>query len=215
LLVPSGFLQRITLFMVAIAVGVAAACTASFPVQPSTPAPLVDLVIRYSTDGVRLVKGSTSFSPRFLVYTIDAEGVYVDVSNRVVWSVSNPQVLTLPGPFSFPSGSFLLGQAGATEIYATYQGLVASLPVLVRDTPPYPYLEMTTFRSQVNLFVGPTSSFRQDVTSSVTWTTSNEKVMRVDAKGQLTPGVPGNVEIRASFNGLSDSYWTSTPPRSR
>jgi hypothetical protein len=31
--------------------------------------------------------------------------------------------------------------------------------------------------------------------------------------GQVRFGVPGNVELRASYNGLSDSYWLSAPPR--
>jgi hypothetical protein len=190
-------------------------CNASFPPQPTTPAPITALAVRFPRFGSRFVVGD--FVTGFDAYTVDADGVYTTVSQRAQWSSSNSAAL-VPSSASTLPGAFFVAGAGTVDAHAMYQGLVGSLTVPVRNNPPFPYLRISVFGIEsaptvrVELVLGPAVNVSQDVTTQVTWSSSNSSVAVVQL-GQVRFGVPGNVELRASYNGLSDSYWLSAPPR--
>jgi Bacterial Ig-like domain (group 2) len=197
------------------AVGVAA-CSASFPTEPSaTVPPLSGLVVRYPVRGTRMVIESAElFNRQFEAYTVDADGVYTRVTDHAAW-LSTDTLVVRPSVIS--PGIIGLFQAGSAEIHASYQGFLTSLPVVVRDRPAPPYLEITVGISPVRVEVvsGQSGTNRQTITSGVTWTSSDGRIASVDGRGSVSGLLPGNVEIRATYNGLSDRYWMSVPPRDR
>lgn len=208
-----GELHNIAICLV-FAVG-AAACSASFPTDPSTTVALTGLVVHYPVRGTRMVIESAELSNRqFEAYTVDADGVYTRVTDHAAWLSTDTLVAR---PSVNTPGTIGVFQAGNTQIQASYQGFLASLPVIVRDPPVPPYLEITVGISPVRVEVvsGQSGTNRQTITSGVTWTSSDDRIASVDGRGLVTGLLPGNVEIRATYNGLSDRYWMSVPPRTK
>ena len=190
----------------------AAGCNASFPTEPSPAARIASLVIHYTPFGTRMVAGwDQPFTSRnFEAYTIDSDGVYANVTRQSTWTASHPDVIPLAG---IP-GSLTRAQAGTTTLIATYEGFVATLRVEVRppDNPPHLEINLNGPRA-VSLRLPRTSQIVDR--NLVTWTSSDHEVATVDRFGNLEPHRPGNVRIIANYDGMSDLYWTSVPPRDR
>lgn len=189
-----------------------AACTATFPTEPTFPAQVADLVIHYPTTGTKAVAGFNENAPRFEAYTIDSDGVWASVTSRATWTSSDIAALTpsttSPGVFS----TFRV--AGRYEIYALYQGRQAVLTVDVRAVPPFPYLELSSVSGFSPIVrVRTNSSAGTQITSGVTWSSSDERIATIDSRGVVTPLAPGNVRIIGTYEGLSDFFWRSVPPR--
>jgi hypothetical protein len=184
------------------------ACNASYPTEPTDPAPLAELVVHYPTAGMRLVSGA--FDPKqFDAYAIDVDRVYTKVTAQAVWSSSDTRVLLQPPA----PGVFNPGQPGEAHIVATYRGLQAVLPVVVRDPPSFPFLEIRdTHTPFPTMHLRTDSSLGRQVNEQATWTTSDEQIATVE-RGRVVGHRAGNVRVIATFDGLSDWYWLSFPPR--
>ena len=189
-------------------------CSVSSPADPSFPTQAPALVIHYPANGTRMMTGGLANFTQFEAYTIDTDGVYVNVTTRAAWASSDAQVLSQVNP----TGVFMLARGGSAAVSAAYQGVQATLPVVVRDPPAFPYLQISLNppgqAPSVSIRLGPVGT--QPLTiGEVSWTTSDEQIATLDSLKRATPHAPGNVTITATVDGLSDWYWISAPPRSR
>ncbi len=152
--------------------------------------------------------------PNFEAYSVDADGVYTTITSKATWTSSNAAVMLS----SAGSGFFFIAGPGSADVNATYQGVVGSLTVTARSVPPYPYLKISLPGLlpgvlSARLVLGPTQNvLSQDISALVVWSSSNTNVATVQ-DGRVSPVAPGNAEIRASYNGLTDSCFFSVPPR--
>ena len=206
-----------------VAVAAATSCSASFPAQPTAPRP-VALTLAYSSNGTTwpIVVGRS-----FLLlqaYVIDSDRVYQIPSNSVVWTSSNPLVCTVR-PFSSGVGGVFAVAAGTAEIFAVYNGLSASLTAQSQELISGPHLSITVSVSslirgpdfataRVDVLSGTNTIVALDVGSAATWTSSDPSVATVSV-GRISGLRVGNVEITATYNGMSASYRLSVPPASR
>jgi hypothetical protein len=139
------------------------------------------------------------------------------VTTQATWSSSNSQALTP----SSPPGRFTYQIGGSHVISATYQGMQATLPIDVRDTPPFPYLHIQSQDQSVGisvftsiyLYLSAAPSGRQQLMpSETTLVSSDESIATIDQNGRFTSVSPGNVRISVTHNGRSDWYWRSVAP---
>src|SRR5205823_4386712 len=102
------------LFISVLAAFTFAGCEATPPVAPSPT--LSRLVILFA--------GPTraDFVFRLLAYVVDSDGAYTDVTDKALWSVSNPAILRNDGPF-VGGNSFLNLAPGTVSVLASYQGV--------------------------------------------------------------------------------------------
>jgi hypothetical protein len=103
-------------------------CSASFPTQPTTPAPVVGLEIRSFTTSLTGALRIGTFVT-LDAYTVDADGLYTSVSSKASWFSSNPSVVRINSQLSLPLLS--LESPGTADVTATYQGFVASVTITV------------------------------------------------------------------------------------
>jgi Bacterial Ig-like domain (group 2) len=179
---------------------------------------LVGFTIQYPSSGLgRLVLTANSFSFSLLAFAIDADGVYQPLTNGVVWTTSDPTVLRS----SPTSSTFTPAGVGTAEVYATYRGFFASIPVVVIDRVGYPYLDIDRFAlpatggtSLARAVVAQSGAVSLDVTEAAVWSSSNNAVATV-TRGRVTGVAPGNTQITATHNGAAAFYLFSVPPRTR
>src|SRR6185436_4067676 len=70
-----------------------------------------------------------------VAYTIDADGVWSDVTAGTTWFATDSSVIRV---LSTPGSLLAVGQ-GSTSVVASYGGLTASMPITVlSDVPSYP-----------------------------------------------------------------------------
>jgi hypothetical protein len=190
---------------------IVAACSPVFPAQPSTPAELASIAVMYPVAGFRTVP---SASGQFEAYAVDTDGVYLRVTNEVLWGTSDTSRIVLdrnrPGFVS-------LGPAGAADLIVVYRGSQANLPLDVRSLSiPRLTIELPRTLSSAGLFLSTASgSFTSVPSLSATWTSSDESIATVDVIGKVTARKVGNVRITATRDGLTDFFWMSVPPRSK
>jgi len=189
-------------------------CTASLPAEPTSPAQLARLVVHYPIGGSRAVVGVNDGStPQFQAYTIDSDDVWARVTSEATWSSSDTVGLS---PSTITPGLFGYRTPGSYVIYATYRGLQAALPIDVRAVPPFPYLELGNFQNRISptlRFAAGSGNAQSLLSTQVTWSSSDERVAKVDTAGTFMAVAPGNVRIFATRDGLSDFYWRSVAPR--
>jgi hypothetical protein len=179
-------------------------CTPSLPTEPSFAALPRTLRIHYQQGGTRLIGGTGQLD----AYVVDADGIYTNVSSQATWTSSEPQVLR-------GAGRSFSGPAGRYEVYSTYDGLTAVLPVEIRPAQAPPFLEISLTGTLRNVQLRPPSGNSTNVNGSVLWSSSDDQIATVDERGYLVHHKPGNVRITATREGLSDWYWIAVPPRAR
>jgi len=196
-------------WLAVVAAATAIGCSASFP-APTAPVALASVTIRYPANGANLAANSES--AQFQAYAVDGDGLFTNVTSRAAWATSNPAVL-VPLTASTLTGTFFPAAAGTADVRATYQGVVGTLTVTVRgDQQPYLRILGGPPRPSVFVFSG---GLTQDVSNVVSWSSSNPAVGEMRPTTGLFIGIPGNVELRATYNGLSGSLWLGVPPRTR
>ena len=211
-------MRTVRLMIVGVAGIIAVGCSASLPTEPSFTSLPARLVLHYPIAGTNAMLGVTGGSTQFEAYTINSDGVWARVTTQAQWSSSDGLALT---PSTGAPGVFTYRTAGRHMISATYQGLQATLPVDVRDTPPFPYLHIEAQRESVGvsnfttiyLQLGSATNARQQLMpSETTLVSSDESIATIDKNGRFTRISPGNVRITVTHGGLSDWHWRSVPP---
>jgi hypothetical protein len=192
---------------------VAAACTASYPTAPTQATPLALQIV---VGAVGPVPPGSTFS--FQSYTVDTDGAYALVTAS--WVSSDTTVLQ---PTSLGTAVRLTAVApGAANITARYEGLAASVPLIVINPQlrTFPLLSIDRAGAaiidgdrqpraflQPNLFPG-----RENVTNRVTWTSADRSVATINETGAIRRVGIGTTLITASLGDLTDWYWLSFGP---
>ena len=137
--------------------------------------------------------------------TIRVTGYYkngktVNLSSKVVWTSSNPSVVTANGNKAKAEA------AGQAALIAEYQGVkvvvqVSVVPKLTGLSASVKSLELSPGGTEtVRLIAEFDKSSESDVTALAAWTSSNERVAVVSA-GRITAKGPGTATIKASYGG--------------
>lgn len=150
-------------------------------------------------------------STQFVAVAVFDDGTTLDITNVAQWTSSNS------GTASVDSNGVVTGSgSGNVTISVSYGGQTASRPVTVSS----PTLVSISIGSAVSLGVGSTHQFiaigtysdgsTQDITQSVTWSSSSGSVASIEnspgpGKGLATALSAGTSTISASLNGISAS----------
>lgn len=155
-----------------------------------------------------LPKGTTQQFSASANYT---DGSSADITRLVAWSSSNSGVVRISN-ITGSQGLANSAAAGTATISATYGSATASTNVTVTApvatslavSPPDPLLPPggTLQMSAVAKFTDGTTS---DVTSSVTWTSSNASVATIGSQGLATGIANGTATITATLGSTSGS----------
>jgi hypothetical protein len=203
-----------------------AACSASYPTEPTNPKPLA-LIVQYATPRGKVVPGTAAANTyTFTAFTLNGDNVSENVTSKVAWRSSDPGVAQVR-----PGATFVAVAPGEARAIATYEGLEASAAMVVIDAQVLarlvPRLEVTATgplqvggppaRATANSRTLSTSSGQvvsTSVTNRVEWTSSDTNVATVDGNGFITPTGMGTALIRASMDGVVDWIWVSVAPPS-
>jgi Big-like domain-containing protein len=182
-------------------------CKANYPEGPTPTPALAGIQLHYSSNHEFINPGSFA---RLILYAIDTEGVYQDVSTRASWVSGNTSIFTSAG-----IGSVRGVSDGTANMIATYQGLTTTATIVVARNPQGLDLDLP-----FTIPVGETGQAtarqlniaRTDVTSRCTWTSSDPRVVTVEA-GNVTAHGPGTASITARFETFgSATIYLSVPP---
>jgi len=131
-------------------------------------------------------------------------GKSVTLSNKVVWTSSNPSVVSVSG------SKVKAAAAGQASVVTEYQGIplivqVSVVPKLTKLTASVKSLELAPGAAeQVRLTAVFDKTEEADVTSLAAWTSSNERVAVVSG-GQIKALAQGTATIKASYGGKTVS----------
>lgn len=136
-----------------------------------------------------------------------------DVTTQVTWSVSNPNVATIN-----QNGLATAVGNGTTEVLAEFNGITATSTITVSITSTTgsgsgtPYINITP-GSATETFIGETTQFEatgnltggasQNLTSQVTWISSNAQVATINSSGLATAVGAGTTTIIAQSGGTN------------
>ena len=143
---------------------------------------------------------------------LTATGTYADgstalISSRVTWTSSDPKIATVS-----MLGLVTSVAIGSTDIAATLSGISSPVINLTVVAPTLSSIAVTP-DSMDNLAVGTTQEFAAtgtysdgttaDITSTVTWASSNTNVATISAMGLANGNADGNTNITASLSGVT------------
>ncbi|MEK7353891.1 MAG: Ig-like domain-containing protein, partial [Chloroflexota bacterium] len=141
---------------------------------------------------------------QFRAIAIKSDGSLVDVTTTATWTSSNTSVATVGA-----TGLATAVAAGVAVITANVSGVIgttaitviASPLVSIAVTPATP--AVAAGWTQQFAATGNYSGFLVDLTSSVTWSNSNNVVARIRAGGLATSYATGTTTITATFGTIS------------
>jgi Bacterial Ig-like domain (group 2) len=194
-------------FVIAALVAIGVSCTAHYPESPTPTPTLAGLQLHYPSPLESILPGTTT---SLILYAINSEGVYEDVSTRANWSSGNPSVFTSMG-----NGNVRGVSNGTSHVIATYQGLSTTATIVVGGRTgldvSIPFIGVGETR-QATAAVTLQNRIRMDVTSRSTWTSSDPSIVTVEA-GNITAHGPGSASITARFETFgSATVYLSVPP---
>jgi trimeric autotransporter adhesin len=153
-----------------------------------------------------------------------ATGVYSDsttttMTSSVVWSSSDPIVtisatgLATVGAVTSSTPCIITavepgGLTGSTVLTVRNLPLV-SITVTPSDPPTINQGTFTQFTA-TGMFSDGSDSFTQDLSSSVTWTSTNSLVADIDASGKATGKTAGTTFVAAAWSGVTSNSVTLT-----
>ncbi|MBI2780072.1 MAG: Ig-like domain-containing protein, partial [Gammaproteobacteria bacterium] len=154
-----------------------------------------------------------------------SNGLTADLTGSSVWMSSNSSVAIV-------NAGWVTGKnQGAVTITATLQGITTSLPLLVG--PPtlqsirvaYEFVASSGtlyLTDNPKLIIGETLQFKPfgvysdgslvDISSQVTWTSTNSSVATINAAGLSTAGTPGATQITATNGPVTGSSALTVSP---
>lgn len=203
-----------------------ASCTASYPTQPTKATPTA-LYLAYAAPKGRAAPGTNSVinGYSFFAYTLDSDGAFERVSERVVWSSSDDGILRpLAGVSSAGVKSFLAISPGSADVIARLEGLQATAPTLIVHgdvVSRTPRIDLSWngqgtvgSLSKATAFLRPQTGSQRDVSNSATWSSSDPAVATVGEGGAIRAVGAGTTIITANVDGLVDWFWFSVRPLS-
>lgn len=189
-------------------------CTASYPTEPSIARP-VGLLLLYSEPRGRVAAaGGTQNQYSFSAVTVDNDGAYQFVDDRVTWLSTDDSVMQHTS-----RGTYVAVGPGTAQAIARYEGFEASAPMMAVNRglldDVYPRLNVVSPGTRPQAWVrrGPASNQSTQVTSQASWSSSDPRVATVGSTGVVTTLGVGTTLITVSFDGLTDWYWLSVAPR--
>jgi len=145
---------------------------------------------------------------QFLATGIYSDGTSADISSTVTWNSSAPTVATMSAS---SQGLAVTAGTGETRISASYGALAASTTLAVQDqlvslaiTPSA--ISMATGNGNGQPFIADgtyASGITQDLTNSVTWSSSAPTVASVSSNGLATGLTSGQTNIDASMGNVT------------
>lgn len=145
------------------------------------------------------------------------DGTTPDITNQVTWSTSDSTLATISNTAG-TNGLATALKAGGPVIVTATLGSVSSTTQLTITRPALISIAVTPAAMSVPAGIpqryGATASFSdsstQDITSSVTWSSSNPVVATISnnddaTRGLATTGAQGTTTISAAMNGMSGS----------
>jgi hypothetical protein len=152
----------------------------------------------------------TFLTQQFTAMGTFSDGSYLDISATVNWSSSNTSVATIAaGGLATPVSS------GNTNITASYSGITSAASTLTVTGGHLVFIVVTPVHSGATVGAGATVQFSatgkfddgsvSDITSFVTWTSSNANVATISAAGVASTGSTGQSTITASLAGVTGS----------
>jgi hypothetical protein len=140
-----------------------------------------------------------------------SDGSTADFTSQVVWSSSNPAAITIAS-----GGIATAIGGGTTNITATFGGLTSQPVAMMVKVLSAITIEPVT--SPRNLNVGASQAFTavgiysdgsmSDITSQVTWTSSNTNIATILSNGSATGVAAGTAIISATLSGITSSSIT-------
>ena len=149
----------------------------------------------YSDSTTTIMTGSVAWSSSDPVVTISATGL---ATVGAVTS-STPCIITAVEPG---------GLTGSTVLTVRNLPLV-SITVTPSDPPTINQGTFTQFTA-TGMFSDGSDSFTQDLSSSVTWTSTNSLVADIDASGKATGKTAGTTIVAAAWSGVTSNSVTLT-----
>jgi uncharacterized protein YjdB len=138
-----------------------------------------------------------------------------DVTAAATWTDANAKVATIT-----PSGDATAVGAGSTTVTATMDGLTGSATLTVA-APAKTLTSIAISPGTASILAGATQQFTAtatysdsstaNVTATVSWTTSNAAVAKVNSAGLATALAAGSATITATLSGVSGSAALSVP----
>ena len=204
-----GLLVALTVFTGACStVSTSTSKTTSIPTTTTstTPAPLLSSIAIGDASPFSLAVGSTK---QFTAMATYSDGSLQDVTLHATWSSSDTSIATVS-----TFGLITAVTDGNTDITASLAG-ITSAPVNVVTYIPGPKLSSIAVSRSViaSLVVGGTQQFKatgtisdgtvEDITSQVTWTSSNPTIATISATGLATGIAPGKTSITATLSDVS------------
>ena len=173
---------------------------------PTTPAPLLSSIAIANTSPVNLAVGSKQ---QFTAIGTYEDGSKQDVTFKVTWSSSDPNIATISS-----IGSVAGVSVGNTDITASLSGITSPTVNVVTNIPGPKLVSIAVSRTVVaSLVAGETQQFKatgtisdgtvEDITSQVTWTSSNPTIATISATGLATGIAPGKTSITATLSDVS------------
>jgi hypothetical protein len=137
-----------------------------------------------------------------------SDGTTADITDQVLWASSDTSVSTVS-----LTGAATAVAVGTTNISATVLKLTAqSVPLTIIPAPVLSSIAITTAPPH-NIGAGSTLQFiatgtyvdgsTADISSSVTWTSTNTDVVHITSTGLATATAVGSVKISAALSGVT------------
>ena len=174
----------------------------------STPAPILSSIAISNVSPVNLDVGSTQ---QFTAQGTYSDGSLQDITLKSTWKSSNPNIATISS-----IGLVTAVAAGNTDITISLSGITSPPVNVVTNIPGPKLISIAVSRSPdviASLPVGRTQQFKatgtisdgtvEDITTQVTWASSNLTVATISAAGLATGIAPGKTSITATLSDVT------------
>jgi hypothetical protein len=158
--------------------------------------------------------GGVGATQQFSAAGIYSDGSTADVTSQVTWSSSNPAIATISS-----TGLVTSVATGTANITATLSGVTGTPITLTVIAPTLSSILITPLSTTLD----ETSSTQQfmatgtysdgstaDITSQVTWSSSNPAIATISSTGSATSGTTGTTNITAALSGVTAPAVTLT-----
>ena len=206
-------LFRARLLGVVLTLLVLSACGGSSS-SPSTGSQPIVTSLSLTPTGASTTVGSTK---QFTATAHYSDNSQQDVTASATWSSDNSAVASVESTGQSNPGLATGVSAGTANITASFSGKSAVTALSVTGAGPV-VTSITVAPTNASMAVSSTLQFKatagysdgsiKTVTSSATWSSSDSTVASIQTAGQASPGLasgaaPGNVNITATFSGVS------------